>query len=82
MNQHQANRVEAIAKVVGDYSDGHDDPNGLRDLKCQTDSDTVHKAVSSQREGRKDAYLRVVMSGVVGLMNMMDQYDACGLCRG
>ena len=60
---------------MGDYSDGHDDPNGLRDLKCQTDPDAVHKAVSRQREGRKDAYLRVMMSGVVGFMNIMDQYE-------
>src|SRR5258706_5558625 len=75
MNQHQANRVEAVTKVVGDHCDGHDDPDSLRDLKCQTDPDAVHKAVSSQCKGRKDAHLRVVMSGVVGLMNMVDQYE-------
>ena len=51
MNQHQAYRVETVTKVVGDDSDGHDEANGLRDLKCQANPDTVHKAVSSQREG-------------------------------
>ena len=75
MNQHQADRVEAIAEVVRDYSDGHGNTDGFRHLECQTDPDAIHKAVSNQRKSGEHTYLRVVMRGVVGLVAMMDQHE-------
>ncbi len=51
MNEHQADRVEAIAKIVRNHGNGYDDPDRLRDLKRQTNPDAVHETVPGQGKG-------------------------------
>ena len=75
MKQHQAHRIEAITKIVCDYGDRHHDPRSFRDLKCQPNSQAVHEAVANERQGREDAYLWVMMRGVVCLVDMVHQEE-------
>ncbi len=75
MDQHQADGVEAVAKVVGDDRKRHADARRIRNLEREPDADTVHEAVSGEGKGGEHADLRMMMRGVVRLVRLVQQQE-------
>ena len=75
MDQHQADGIEAVAKVVSDDGHRHGNADRIRNLEPEPDADTVHEAVPGERECRKRADLRMMVRRVVRLVRLVHKHE-------